>query len=46
MTLLHDIACTRLYINYKYVNSFNILVDSIHDDGFLDPKCRFQYILL
>ena len=41
MTLLHDRTCTRLYINFKYLNSFNILVHFISDDEFLDPKRHF-----
>ena len=56
MTLLHNITCSRLYLNFKYLNSFNILeptiymmgsnisVNFIPDDGFLDPKRRFLYI--
>ena len=43
MTLLHDVTCTRLYITFKYLNSFNILVHFI-PYGFLDPKRRFQNI--
>ena len=44
MTLLHDKTCTRLYINFKYLNSFDMLVHFIPDDGFLDPKRRFHDI--
>ena len=45
MTLLHDITCTRLYINFKYLNSFNILLHFIPENKFLNSKRRFLYIL-
>ena len=44
MTLLLDKTCTRLYINFKYLNSFNIRVYLNPNDGFLAPKRQFLYI--